>query len=75
MALGLNRKVPADRLRIVLGGVKPGHLRYFGADLKGKRLEATDLDWTFGEGTPVRGEAQDLLLLVCGRRLPPGRLS
>jgi uncharacterized protein (TIGR03083 family) len=75
VALGLDRRVPHDRLRHVLDGVKPAHVKYFGADLGGKRLEATDLDWTFGEGEPVRGLAQDLLLLVCGRRLPAGRLS
>ncbi|SDJ56822.1 TIGR03083 family protein [Lentzea albidocapillata subsp. violacea] len=75
VALGLDRRVPHDRLRIVLDGLKPATVRYFGADLDGTRLEATDLDWTFGEGEPVRGLAQDLLLLVCGRTLPPGRLS
>lgn len=75
VALGLDRVVPPDRLRIVLDGMTPGNVRYFGADLGGKRLEATDLDWSFGEGRPVRGLAQDLLLLVCGRTLPPGRLS
>lgn len=74
VALGLDRKVPHDRLRIVLRGVKPGHVKYFGADLAGKRLVATDLDWSFGEGKPVRGLAQDLLLVVCGRQLPDGRL-
>ncbi|MEU7476366.1 maleylpyruvate isomerase family mycothiol-dependent enzyme [Lentzea sp. NPDC042327] len=70
VALGLDRKVPLDRLRLVLDGVKPGHVRYFKSDVKGRELVATDLDWTFGAGTPVRDEAQNLLLLVCGRRLP-----
>lgn len=75
VALGLDRVVPHDRLKFVLDGMKPSNIKYFGADLDGRRLEATDLDWTFGEGEPVRGQAQDLLLLVCGRTLPPGRLS
>lgn len=75
VALGLDRVVPHDRLKFVLDGMKPSNVKYFGADLDGKRLEATDLDWTFGEGEPVRGQAQDLLLLVCGRTLPPDRLS
>ncbi|MFD9699820.1 maleylpyruvate isomerase family mycothiol-dependent enzyme [Lentzea sp. NPDC059081] len=75
VALGLDRRVPHDRLKLVFDGMTPGAVKYFGADLAGKRLEATDLDWTFGEGTPVRGLAQDLLLLVCGRELPPHRLS
>ncbi|MGW6932181.1 maleylpyruvate isomerase family mycothiol-dependent enzyme [Lentzea sp. NPDC054927] len=75
VALGVDRKVPLERLQHVLEGVTPRHVKYFGADLDRKRLEATDLDWTFGEGTPVRGLAQDLLLVVCGRTLPAGRLS
>ncbi|MFI6095948.1 maleylpyruvate isomerase family mycothiol-dependent enzyme [Lentzea sp. NPDC051213] len=75
VALGLDRRVPHERLRLVLDGMKPSNVKYFGADLEGKRLEATDLDWTFGEGRPVRGLAQDLLLVVCGRTLPPGRLE
>ncbi|MGI5500492.1 maleylpyruvate isomerase family mycothiol-dependent enzyme [Lentzea sp. CA-135723] len=70
VALGLGRVVPHDRLGMVLAGMKPANVRYFGADLDGKRLEATDLDWAFGDGaTVVRAPAQELLLLVCGRRL------
>ncbi|MFS8097307.1 maleylpyruvate isomerase family mycothiol-dependent enzyme [Lentzea alba] len=72
VALGLDRRVPHDRLKLVLDGMKPSNVKYFGADLDGKRLEATDMNWTFGEGTPVRGLAQELLLLVCGRTLPEG---
>jgi uncharacterized protein (TIGR03083 family) len=75
VALGLDRKVPLERLKLVLDGMKPSNVKYFGADLEGKRLEATDLDWTFGEGRPIRGQAQDLLLVICGRTLPAGRLS
>ncbi|SES16166.1 TIGR03083 family protein [Lentzea xinjiangensis] len=75
VALGLDRRVPHERLKLVLDAMKPRNVKYFGTDLRGTRLEATDLDWTFGEGRPVRGLAQDLLLHVCGRRLPPGRLS
>jgi uncharacterized protein (TIGR03083 family) len=70
VALGLDRRVPHERLKLVLDGMTPRSVRYFGADLENKRLEATDMDWTFGEGEPVRGLAQELLLLICGRRLP-----
>ncbi|MFF3617888.1 maleylpyruvate isomerase family mycothiol-dependent enzyme [Streptomyces sp. NPDC002467] len=72
--LGLDRRVPEDRVRIVLAGVNARSLRFFGADVSGVELRATDLDWSFGTGTPVSGAAQDLLLLAFGRRLPPGRL-
>ncbi|MFG2296141.1 maleylpyruvate isomerase family mycothiol-dependent enzyme [Streptomyces sp. NPDC048603] len=75
VALGLDRRVPADRLRILLDAVRPAGLRFFGADLDGVRLCAEDLDWSYGSGTPVYGAAQDLLLLAYGRRLPDdGRL-
>jgi hypothetical protein len=33
------------------------------------------MDWTLGSGAPLTGTAQDLLLAICGRQLPPGRLT
>jgi uncharacterized protein (TIGR03083 family) len=76
VALGLDRRVPEDRMRLVLAGAdNPRAIRYFGVDLGGVHLSATDLDWTYGTGTPVRGTAQDLLLVLSGRTLPPGHLD
>ncbi|GGT04326.1 hypothetical protein GCM10010156_72720 [Planobispora rosea] len=75
VALGLDRRVPVERIAMVLAGMRPKNIAFFGADLTGVALQATDLDWSHGTGTPVRGLAQDLLLAVCGRRLPPGRLT
>ncbi|MFJ9811698.1 maleylpyruvate isomerase family mycothiol-dependent enzyme [Streptomyces sp. NPDC101158] len=72
--LGLDRRVPADRLRVLLDATGPSGLRFFGVDLRGVRLCAADLDWSYGSGAEVRGSAQDLLLITFGRRLPPGRL-
>ncbi|QEV21338.1 maleylpyruvate isomerase family mycothiol-dependent enzyme [Streptomyces alboniger] len=74
VALGLDRAVPAERLRIPLGAVDTKSLRFFGADLTGVALHADDLDWSYGSGIPVRGAAQDLLLVAFGRKVPPGRL-
>ncbi|MFH9968778.1 maleylpyruvate isomerase family mycothiol-dependent enzyme [Streptomyces mirabilis] len=74
VALGLDRRVTEDRLRVLLDGIRPSGLRFFGADIGGVRLCAEDLDWSYGSGSPVYGAAQDLLLLAFGRRLPPGRL-
>ncbi|MBT1185266.1 maleylpyruvate isomerase family mycothiol-dependent enzyme [Streptomyces sp. CJ_13] len=74
VALGLGRRVPEDRLRLLLGAIRPSGLRFFGADISGVRLCAEDLDWSYGSGSPVYGAAQDLLLLAFGRRLPSGRL-
>ncbi|MYS10493.1 maleylpyruvate isomerase family mycothiol-dependent enzyme [Streptomyces sp. SID6041] len=75
VALGLDRRVPEDRLRVLLDQVRPAGLRFFGVDLGGVRLCADDLDWSYGSGAPVTGSAQDLLLLAYGRRLPEGRLQ
>jgi hypothetical protein len=32
------------------------------------------MDWSFGSGEQVSGQAQDLALVMCGRKLPAGRL-
>jgi uncharacterized protein (TIGR03083 family) len=75
IALGLDRTPPPERLSYVLGGMKPRNVGFFGTDLSGVQLVATDREWTFGEGEPVRGSAADLLMVICGRRLPAGRLT
>jgi uncharacterized protein (TIGR03083 family) len=76
VALGIERTVPAHRLAVVLDSITGARsLKFFGARLAGIQLRATDTDWSFGSGTPVTGAAQDLALVVCGRRLPPGRID
>jgi uncharacterized protein (TIGR03083 family) len=75
VALGIDRQVPADRLHHILDDLKPRQLKYFGVDLTGVRLRATDLDWTHGTGEDLSGKAQDLLLVLCGRTLPPSHLT
>ncbi|MEU6776962.1 maleylpyruvate isomerase family mycothiol-dependent enzyme [Streptomyces sp. NPDC046759] len=74
VALGLDREVPEDRLRILLDALDPRAFRVFGTDLTGVQLCADDLDWSFGTGAPLYGRGQDLLLVAYGRRLPAGRL-
>ncbi|WP_329284017.1 maleylpyruvate isomerase family mycothiol-dependent enzyme [Streptomyces sp. NBC_00691] len=74
VALGIERRVPEERLRVLLDQIRPSGLRFFGADLDAVRLCAEDLDWSYGSGSPLYGTAQDLLLLAYGRRLPAGRL-
>ncbi|HET6988667.1 MAG TPA: maleylpyruvate isomerase family mycothiol-dependent enzyme [Kribbella sp.] len=75
VALGIDRQVPANRMRLILDDMNPRQLKYFGVDLTGIQLQATDLDWTYGTGEPVTGTAQDLLLVLCGRTLPPNHLT
>ncbi|MEV6278780.1 maleylpyruvate isomerase family mycothiol-dependent enzyme [Nocardia sp. NPDC051832] len=74
VALGLDRVVPEDRLRYVINDQSPKSIEFFGADLAGVQLRADDMDWTYGSGEPLTGRAQDLLLVQCGRKLPPGHL-
>jgi hypothetical protein len=67
--LGIRRHVPQERLRIVLQGItKPKPPKYFGVNLRGMKLCADDIDWSFGSGALVSGAAQDLALLLCGTR-------
>jgi uncharacterized protein (TIGR03083 family) len=74
--LGLGRPVPEERLRLVLpGSLTDRSVKFFGVDLDGTELRASDIDWTLGSGTPLTGAAADLLLVLCGRKLPPGRLA
>jgi uncharacterized protein (TIGR03083 family) len=66
--LGLGVRVPAERLGVVLPNLAtPKSLKFFGTDLSGTQLRATDTGWVFGSGELVSGTAQDLALLLCGR--------
>ena len=67
--LGLTHPVPAERWRTSLtflttpsarGLVAPG--------LDGLRLQAEDVDWSYGTGPSVSGDAEALLLAMTGRR-------
>jgi uncharacterized protein (TIGR03083 family) len=74
--LGLARPVPEERLRLVLpGSLADRSVRFFGVDLDGTELRSSDMEWTLGSGAPLTGTAADLLLVLSGRTLPPGRLT
>jgi len=75
VALGIDHVIPEDPVRTVLATVTSGKSRkHFGVDLDGIELQASDIDWSFGSGTPLSAPAQDLALVLCGRKLPAGRL-
>ena len=60
---------PTDRIALVLASAGPRQLRYFGVDLQGHRLTATDADVSVGDGVNVVPmTAKDILLIVTGRR-------
>ena len=74
--LGLAGPVPEERLRLVLpASLTDRSVKFFGVDLDGIELRADDMDWTLGSGAPLTGAAADLLLVLCGRTLPAGRLA
>jgi uncharacterized protein (TIGR03083 family) len=74
--LGIGRTVPADRLGKILPSLATPKIgKFFGVKLSGIQLVASDIDWTFGAGSPVTGTAQDLALVLCGRKLPAGSLG
>ena len=72
---GIDHRIPEERIRIVLDAVtQPKTVKFFGVDLTGVELRADDIDWSFGSGTPLSGNAAALALVVCGRSLPAGRV-
>jgi uncharacterized protein (TIGR03083 family) len=74
--LGVEHPVSGAALRVVLDNATgPLSRKHFGIDLTGVRLEADDLDWSYGEGEPLRGGARHLLMVLMDRRLPAGVLS
>ncbi len=74
--LGIGRLVPQQRLMLVLRSIGDARVfGHFGTDLDGIELHADDIDWSLGSGQRVSGAAQDLALVICGRKLPVGRLS
>jgi uncharacterized protein (TIGR03083 family) len=74
--LGVPRRPPNSTVRVVLDDLTQGGVHeHFGTSIEGRSLQATDLDWSYGSGPVVRGKAEDLALMLCGRTLPVGRLT
>ncbi|WP_299274460.1 maleylpyruvate isomerase family mycothiol-dependent enzyme [uncultured Georgenia sp.] len=66
-ALGLRPVAPPGRIAVVVEGVRD-RLGYFGAELAGRRLVATDADVVVGQGPPVELPVDQVLLVCTGRR-------
>lgn len=62
---------PNERIAMVLANAGEKNLEFFGTDLSGISLVASDADVVLGEGAPVRATAKDILLGVTGRRPLP----
>lgn len=64
---------PAERVATVLAHSRPRSLAYFGVDLTGVELRATDADFRIGTGDVVELPVKDVLMTVTGRRPVPHR--
>ena len=74
--LGIERDIPADRMRVVLDtGTGPKARKFFGNDISGVRYVASDLGWSHGDGPEVTGSAQDVGLFIAGRLAGLDRLT
>jgi uncharacterized protein (TIGR03083 family) len=73
VALDQPAVAPADAVIAVLDQLTGADGAWFGIDLTGVRLEATDTDWSWGSGDVVRADSGSLVSLLSGRALPDGR--
>ncbi len=64
-------QAPPGRIALVLANAGAKNLEFFGTDLSGSSLVASDADVTVGEGAPVHAPAKDILLGITGRRPLP----
>jgi hypothetical protein len=69
--LGIERSIPGERLVAVLDSItSPRAARAFGVDVSGLALRASDVEWARGDGAPVVGRAEHLIVLLTGRPIP-----
>lgn len=73
VALDQPAVAPTTAVVSVLEGITAADGAWFGLDLAGVRLEATDLDWSWGDGEVFRADSGRLVALLSGRTLPDGR--
>jgi uncharacterized protein (TIGR03083 family) len=74
--LGREQASSDDATRRVLDGLtKGGGFAHFGVSIEGRRVEASDLDWSFGSGRLLKGDARALVLTISGRPVAEDRLE
>lgn len=74
VALDRPAVAPGAAVIAVLDQLAAADGAWFGVDLTGVRLEASDTDWSRGAGAVVRADSGRLLALLSGRTLPDGRV-
>ena len=68
---GLSRTVPEATLVALADMVKDLSFPLYGRKrIAGLRLSATDADWATGDGAPVEGPLESLILVMTGRKAP-----
>ncbi|HST49042.1 maleylpyruvate isomerase family mycothiol-dependent enzyme [Jatrophihabitans sp.] len=73
IALDLPSVAPDEAVLAILDLMTAADGGWFGIDLTGVRLEASETDWSWGEGRLVRADSGALVALLAGRALPDGR--
>jgi uncharacterized protein (TIGR03083 family) len=73
VALDRPAVAPEEAVTALLGQLTRANGAWFGVDLTGVRLEASDTDWSWGDGDLVRADSGSLVALLSGRTLPDGR--
>ena len=73
IALDRPAVAPNEAVVAVLDQLTAANGAWFGVDLTGVRLEAADIDWSWGSGDAVRADGGPLVALLSGRTLPDGR--
>jgi uncharacterized protein (TIGR03083 family) len=74
--LGVPRRSPDATILVVLDDLTAGGVQArFATSIEGRSLQATDLDWSYGSGPALRGPAELLAVVMCGRKVPGGRLE
>jgi uncharacterized protein (TIGR03083 family) len=73
VALGRPTVAPTEAVTALLEQLTAARGSWFGIDLTGVQLAATDTGWSWGEGSVVAADSGELVALLSGRALPDGR--
>lgn len=74
--LDQDRLAPDETIRVILDDLTQGGIHdHFNIDIEDRMMEASDLDWHYGSGVPLRATAEVLALAMTGRPVPSERLD